>query len=104
MGSNGRGTSSFGARRDRMSIARSSAERSEEWRIAVAGDGTIRTLRHTLPQARPGARLTKDAALAIAERELRDKFAVDPSAVKLVAADETNLVARADWAFMFTDP
>jgi hypothetical protein len=80
------------------------AERAEEWRVAVAGDGAIRTLRHTLPQARPGARLAKDAALAIAERELRDKFGVDPSAVKLVAADENNRVARTDWAFMFTDP
>jgi len=80
------------------------AERAEEWRVAVAGDGTIRTLRHTLPQSRPGARLAKDAALAIAERELRDKFRIDPTAVKLVAADEDNRVARTDWAFMFTDP
>ncbi|HEY3177437.1 MAG TPA: CPBP family intramembrane glutamic endopeptidase [Casimicrobiaceae bacterium] len=80
------------------------AERAEEWRVAVAGNGTIRTIRHALPQARPGARLTKDAAVAIAERELRDKFAVDPNAVKLVAADENNRVARTDWAFMFTDP
>ena len=80
------------------------AERAEEWRVAVAGDGTIRTLRHTLPQARPGARLQREAALALAERELRNKFGVDPSAVKEVAADETNRVSRTDWAFMFTDP
>src|SRR5437764_5465427 len=80
------------------------AERAEEWRVGVAGDGTTRTLRHTLPQARAGARLTREAALALAERELRNKFGLDPSAVKEVAADETNRVARTDWAFMFTDP
>ena len=80
------------------------AERAEEWRVAVAGDGTIRTLRHTLPQARAGARLSRDGALALAERELRNKFGIDRAAVKEVGADETNRVARTDWAFMFTDP
>jgi len=80
------------------------AERAEEWRVAVAGDGTVRTLRHALPQGRAGARLSRDAALALAERELRNKFGIDPAAVKEVGADENNRVARTDWAFMFTDP
>ncbi|HEY2816135.1 MAG TPA: type II CAAX endopeptidase family protein [Casimicrobiaceae bacterium] len=80
------------------------AERAEEWRIAVAGDGTVRTLRHALPQGRAGARLSRDAALALADRELRNKFGIDPAAVKEVGADENNRVARTDWAFMFTDP
>ena len=80
------------------------AERAEEWRVAVAGDGTIRTLRHTLPEGRAGARLSRDAALALAERELRNKFGIDPATVKETAADETNRVARTDWSFMFTDP
>ena len=80
------------------------AERAEEWRVAVSGDGRIRTVRHQLPQGRPGATLTREAALAIAERELRTRFDLDPTALKLVAADEDKRDARTDWSFMFTDP
>jgi hypothetical protein len=35
----------------------------EEWNATVASDGTVRTLRHVLPQARAGARPTREQAL-----------------------------------------
>jgi hypothetical protein len=85
------------------------AERAEEWRVSITGDGGVRTFRHALPEARPGAKLTKDAALALAERELRVRFGLDPATLKQVSADEKHRgpesnQTRTDWSFTFADP
>jgi hypothetical protein len=80
------------------------AERAEEWRVTIKGDGGVRTIRHTLPEARAGARLSRDAALALAERELEGRLGAEAAEVRLVAADEKRLDARTDWSFSFADP
>ena len=85
------------------------AERAEEWRVAITDDGRVRTLRHTLPEARAGAKLGKEEALSLAERELRARFGVDPATLKQMAAEEKHRKAgdellRIDWSFMFADP
>jgi hypothetical protein len=80
------------------------AERAEEWRVAVTGDGRIRASTHTLPEARAGAHLARDAALALAQRALQTQFGVDPAPLSIVAADEEQRPARADWSFVFGDP
>jgi membrane protease YdiL (CAAX protease family) len=79
-------------------------ERAEEWRVSVGTLGDVRTQRHTLPEGRPGASLTRDAAQAIAEREVRARFDLDPSALRLVGAEETKRPARVDWTFTWGDP
>jgi len=80
------------------------ADRAEEWRITIDPEGNVRQVRHALPEARPGARLAKEAALTLAERELPGRFRVDAATLKLVAAEEKEQPARTDWSFMFTDP
>jgi len=80
------------------------AERTEEWRVTVNGDGTPRSVRHTLPEDRVGAKLDRDAALALAETEIRRRFGEDPSALTLVGAEEKQRTGRADWTFSFADP
>ena len=80
------------------------AARAEEWRVSINGDGSVRGVRHSLPEERPGAKLERDAALAVAERELRERFALDPAALKVVGAEEKQRPARADWTFIFVDP
>ena len=85
------------------------AERAEEWRASIAGDGGVRTFRHALPEARPGAKLTKEDALALAERELRTRFGLDATTLKQVFADEKHRgpeshQTRTDWSFTFADP
>jgi hypothetical protein len=80
------------------------AERAEEWRVTVAPDGSARTIRHQLPQAREGARLTRDAAEAAALAEVKRRFGLDAGAVKFVGADEEKRQNRTDWSFMFADP
>ncbi len=80
------------------------AERAEEWRVTITGDGALRQVRHALPEQRPGARLSRDEAHALAERALMTAFGRDVASVVDVGADERTLPARTDWAFTFGDP
>jgi hypothetical protein len=47
------------------------AARAEEWRVSINPDGSLRQVRHQLPEARPGARLSKEEALKRAEEHVR---------------------------------
>jgi hypothetical protein len=80
------------------------AERAEEWRVLVTDDRRIRALTHVLPESREGAKLSREAARALAERALATQFAVDAAPLTLIAADEQQRPARADWSFVFGDP
>ena len=80
------------------------AARAEEWRVVINPDGSLRQVRHQLPEARPGARLTKEEALARAGEHVRMRFGLDPAALTQVAADEKDRPARTDWSFTFADP
>lgn len=88
------------ARFDRGDVA----DRAEEWRITVAGDGTVRQVRHQLPENRPGARLSREQARALAQQELRQRFGLDPAALREMSAEEQERPARADWQFTYADP
>jgi hypothetical protein len=50
------------------------ADRAEEWRVTVAGDGTLRQVRHPLPEKRPGAKLSHEQARTLAQQEIRKRF------------------------------
>jgi len=80
------------------------AARAEEWRVSINPDGSLRQVRHQLPEARPGARLSKEEALKRAEEHVSARFGVDPAALTQVAADEKDRPARTDWSFTFADP
>ncbi|HYQ99786.1 MAG TPA: type II CAAX endopeptidase family protein [Casimicrobiaceae bacterium] len=80
------------------------AARAEEWRVTVDGRGGVRQVRHTLPEAAPGARLSRDEAQALARRALRERFGLDPAALTEVGAEERQRQARADWTFTFAEP
>jgi hypothetical protein len=78
--------------------------RAEEWRISVVGDGRIRQVRHRLPESAAGANLERDAALALAQRVVREQFGLDPDALQLRTADLTKRDARSDWTIVYADP
>ncbi|HSD76053.1 MAG TPA: CPBP family intramembrane glutamic endopeptidase, partial [Solirubrobacteraceae bacterium] len=80
------------------------AARAEEWRVTVDGRGAVRQVRHVLPEAAAGARLSRDDALALARRALRERFGLDPAALTEIGAEERQLQARADWTFTFAEP
>jgi hypothetical protein len=80
------------------------ADRAEEWRVTVAGDGRVRQVVHRLPEDRPGAQLDRDAAQALAERALRERLFPDIDALELRSAEQSQLPARRDWTFAWADP
>jgi hypothetical protein len=80
------------------------ADRAEEWWVTVNGDGTVRQVRHALPEGRPGAKLDRDTAAALALRALREHFGIAPDAVTLAGAEERQRPARTDWVFTFAEP
>jgi hypothetical protein len=79
-------------------------ERAEEWSVMITGERTVRVMSHTLPESRPGAHLTRDAALALAQRALKTRFDVDAHPLEIVAAEQQQRPARTDWSFVFGDP
>ncbi|HWZ74149.1 MAG TPA: type II CAAX endopeptidase family protein [Casimicrobiaceae bacterium] len=79
-------------------------DRSEEWRVTVAGDGAVRQVRHQLPERAPGAKLSRDEARIIARKEVSQRFELDPEALREVSVKDDPQPARNDWKFTFSDP
>jgi hypothetical protein len=80
------------------------ADRAEEWRVTVNGDGSTRLVRHTLPEARPGAKLGAEDARALAEKAVRERLQLDPAQLNPIGAEDRQRPARVDWTFLYTDP
>ena len=80
------------------------ADRAEEWRVTVTGDGTVRQVRHQLPEKRPGAKLSREQVRTLAQQEIRQRFGLDPATLREVSAEEQARPARADWQFTYADP
>jgi hypothetical protein len=80
------------------------ADRAEEWRVTVAGDGIVRQVRHPLPEKRPGAMLSREQARTLAQQEIRQRFGLDPATLREVSAEEQARPARVDWQFTYADP
>ena len=74
------------------------AERVEELLVNVEADGSVRRVAHALPEARPGADLEEDSALALAHA------ALPPGEWSAIGAEESTHEARTDWTFTFLDP
>ena len=80
------------------------ADRAEEWRVTVQGDGKLRQVAHRLPERRAGARLTEESARALARRAIAERFALDPAALREVEVKQDPQPARTDWRFTYADP
>ena len=53
------------------------ADRAEEWQVFVTATGEVRTVRHTLPEGRPGASLTEDEARRLAVAAIADRVGIE---------------------------
>ncbi len=80
------------------------AERAEEYLVFIDPGGGVRRVRHRWPQDRPGARLSEEEARSIAHETLRSHFRRDPETLRPVSVTPSNLPARDDWVFTFSDP
>jgi membrane protease YdiL (CAAX protease family) len=68
----------------------------EEYAVTLKPDGTLHGFWHTLAEATKGANLSKDEAVGIAEKFLREQKQVDLSGWKLVEANSDKRPNRTD--------
>ena len=68
----------------------------EEYAVILKPDGSLHSVRHTLAEAAPGASLTKDEAVARAEKFLREEKKIDLSQWTLVEAQSDKRPHRID--------
>jgi hypothetical protein len=68
----------------------------EEYALILKPDGSLHSVRHTLAEAAPGASLTKDEAVARAEKFLHDEKKIDLSKWTLVEAQSDKRPKRTD--------
>jgi hypothetical protein len=81
------------------------AERAEEWLVFVRDTGDVRFIRHSLPEARPGAVLTEVQAREVAQAAIRERIGLDAARgqLKEISAQSTKRAQRLDWTFAFAD-
>ncbi|TMH53742.1 MAG: CPBP family intramembrane metalloprotease [Betaproteobacteria bacterium] len=80
------------------------ADRAEEWRITIQGNGQLRQVGHRLPERHAGARLAEEDARALARRTIAERFALDLAALHEVEVKQDPRPARIDWRFTYADP
>ena len=68
----------------------------EEYAVIIKPDGSLHSVRHTLAEAAPGASLTKDEAVARAEKFLREEKKIDLSQWTVVEANSDKRPKRTD--------
>jgi hypothetical protein len=83
------------------------AERAEEYRVYIDGNGTAFRVRHELPEAKPGKNLSQDEARMIAVRALEQpSLGISNEAAphfREISAQAAKRPARTDWTFVFKD-
>ena len=68
----------------------------EEFAVTLKPDGAVHAFRHTLPEAAKGATLTKEEAIGVAEKFLREQKRIDLSNWKLVDSTSDKRPNRTD--------
>lgn len=79
------------------------AERAEEYRIQIDGQGKVFRFQHELPEARPGASLSEDEARTLADSAIRSRYGLDPATLRQVGSAPSQLPNRKDWVFTYAD-
>ncbi len=89
------------------------AQRAEEWQVVIENgvDGKaghraaphVRLVNHQIPESRAGSALSVEDARVIAQRTVRERFLLDPAALREISAIETRRPNRTDWHFTFVD-
>jgi hypothetical protein len=79
------------------------AERAEEWTAVLESSGSVRMVRHTLPEGRPGTSLGDDQARALAYAFIQERYGLAGPQVREVSMQPSRLAARTDWEATFAD-
>jgi len=79
------------------------ADRAEEWQMFVNASGETRSLRHLVPEGRPGETLDESTARRAALSAIKERIGLDAPQLKDVSARPAKQQARTDWTFTFAD-
>ncbi len=79
------------------------ADRAEEWRVVVDGQGRITRVQHQLPESRSGAQLEEAPARALADSVLRAGFGAGLEHFKEVSLTPAAHPTRRDWLLTAAD-
>jgi hypothetical protein len=75
----------------------------EEYAVVLKPDGALHAVWHVLPEDAPGAQLTRDAAVALGEKYLRDEKHLDLSQWNLVDAESQKRPQRVDQTLVWEE-
>lgn len=78
-------------------------ERAEEWQAWLYPDGRLHELVHKLPEARAGARLSREQAITKAQEWIRTLNWADPALLEEKSVEEIQRPARSDWVLTYLD-
>jgi len=78
-------------------------QRSEKWDAYLHADGSLHELVHTLPEANPGAKLTREQAKAKALGWIVEHHWGDANLLEEKSVEETVRPARSDWVVKYID-
>lgn len=78
-------------------------DRSEVWEVALTGQGEVLAVEHHLPEARPGARLSREQAQALVHNFMASQKALANRPWELASVQENARPARRDWTFYWDD-
>ena len=78
-------------------------DRSEDWEVALNGQGEVLAVFHQLPEGRPGARLQRAPAQALVRAFMDSQKALANRPWELASVQEFERPARRDWIFRWDD-
>jgi membrane protease YdiL (CAAX protease family) len=77
-------------------------QRAESFTVTSPGASGAPSVRHELPEGRPGETLTEEEARTLALSALESRLAIRPDAVREISAQESALPERTDWTFTYS--
>src|SRR5690606_38156883 len=78
-------------------------ERAEQWSAWLYPDGRLHELVHHLPEAAPGATLTREQALEVARSWMLSLNWPDPHTLEEKSVEEIKRPERIDWRIRYVD-
>lgn len=86
-----------------VKITGDAEEKTEEYRVRIANDGTILSASHKIPEKQQGENLTQIEAQKIADKALNQHFSIDRTELKEISVSPEKLENRTDWEFTYAD-
>lgn len=78
--------------------------KNEEINLRMDLEGRVNYFSHKIPEQRSGVSLSQNAAKAIADRAIKERFDLDVATLKIARARSKQQPNRLDWQFVYDEP